>query len=75
MFASITAAITALFSTLITLFTATNKIAKSLDNLATVAEESSGEYADESRDARRHNRLLRNKVREAELAPPTNDII
>ena len=54
---AITTAIVQLFSVFTTLCNAADKGAKALDNLATVAEEASGAYADESR-----------AVREAKLA-------
>ena len=41
-----------LFSALFVLFSAAEKAAKSLDNLASIGEEMSGAYADEQRIAR-----------------------
>jgi hypothetical protein len=46
---SISLAITQLFTALTVLFTAFESICKTADNLATVAEESSGQYRDQAR--------------------------
>lgn len=46
---AISLAITQLFNALTVLFTAFESICKTADNLATVAEESSGQYRDQAR--------------------------
>jgi hypothetical protein len=49
---AISLAITQFFSALAVFFTAFEKIGKTADNLATIAEESSGAYMDEARITR-----------------------
>lgn len=46
---AISTAITQLFTALTVLFTAFESLCKTADNLATVAEESSGQYKDQAR--------------------------
>lgn len=54
-------AFTQFFSAFAVLFGAFEKIAKTADNLATVAEESSGQYVDEARASRQQKLLALNK--------------
>ena len=54
-------AIRQLFSFFTTLFTAMEKSAKIIDNIATVGQEMSGAYVDESRHNRAKANLLLNK--------------
>lgn len=60
------AALTTLFAFLTQLFSAAEQGATALNNLATVASESSGVFKDEAR----HKRLQRIKAMEAEAAAP-----
>lgn len=63
MFAAISAAITSLFTVITTLCSASNKTAKALDNLATVAEEMSGTYVDNARADRELGQEIINRQR------------
>ena len=54
---AITLSIRQFFNALTVLFAAGEKVAKSLDNLATVAEETSGQYVDDSRAQRAIKRI------------------
>lgn len=58
-------AFSAFFAMLFTLFSAGEKFAKAVDNLGTVAEQASGEYADESTINR--NMRLAQRKRDQEL--------
>lgn len=68
MFTAISTAIVQLFSVFTTLCGAANKTAVALDNLATVAEEASGAYADESR-AEREAKLAIIRANRAKAIP------
>ena len=56
-------AFSAFFAMLFTLFSAGEKFARSIENLATVAEQSSGEYADEAAIQREMRLAERQKAR------------
>ena len=58
-------AVSAFFAMLFTLFSAGEKFAKAVDNLGTVAEQASGEYADQSTIQR--NMRLAQRKRDQEL--------
>lgn len=60
--AAFTAALVQFFTALTTLFSAFNKVAQTVDNLATVAEESSGTYMDEARAARQQRLVALRKA-------------
>ncbi|MCA9911979.1 MAG: hypothetical protein KC496_01465 [Anaerolineae bacterium] len=55
MFSSIANAIVAICTSLITFAGAINKVAQTVDNLASVSEETSGQYLDDTRAKRAEN--------------------
>lgn len=61
---AISVAIVQFFTMLTTLFSAGEKLAGAIDNLATVANESSGDYADEARINREMRKAQRERDRE-----------
>lgn len=65
---SISLAITQFFTMLSVLFSAGEKLAGSIDNLATVANESSGDYADEARIQREIRKAQRERDRDLHKA-------
>lgn len=58
MFSSIAQAVIAFCTAFITLASALNKVASTVDNLATVADETSGQYVDDARAQRAKNQKL-----------------
>jgi hypothetical protein len=61
---AISTAIVALFTMITTLCSAGNRAASALDNLASVAENASGEYKDQSEYDRETRRIQRQRDRE-----------
>jgi len=68
MFTSIINAIVAIMTSITTSAGALDKVAKSLDNLATVAEETSASYVDEAKSDREIAKLRRAAERQKQLA-------
>lgn len=68
MFTSITNAIIAIMTSITTSAGALDKVAKSLDNLATVAEETSATYVDEAKADRELAKMKRAAERQKQLA-------
>ena len=68
MFTSIINAVVALMTSLTTTAGALNKVAVSLDNLATVAEQTSAGYVDEARADREIAQMKRAQERAKQLA-------
>jgi hypothetical protein len=67
------AAIVQFFGMLITLFSAGEKLASSINNLAIVADESSGDYADEARIQRQMRKAQREHERNKQTLALAND--
>lgn len=68
MFTSIINAIVAIMTSITTSAGALDKVAKSLDNLATVAEETSASYVDEAKSDREIAKMRRAAERQKQLA-------
>jgi hypothetical protein len=69
---ALSAAIVQFFSALTTLFSAFDKVAKTIDNIATVGEQSSAQYMDEATERRKQQRAQLEAQTRAAIALANN---